>query len=418
MTDDNPWLKQASQWARDLTQISIALAAMCYVSGFIITSVYLASYGVVQVELVRARYVLVGFVFLLFCFGIIVPTALVGRLWEDVQKDLVPLRPASIGSLLGFLLVVALACFTNPLIFIGLALLSLSGPPWLPGTVPTIGFHEPLLCVGWRIMGQSARQLAIAGSGLILGFIVMVIVRSIRAAAREARGTPLAIIPASIRGVWTQLNRVLLSREGLVKVIKAMVGLWIVFMLGLASLEFIDIVLSDVPVTYGSLPGYAGYASGLIRRVILVSLAWIFISACFSTQFMRTHVEEESKPSPGAESGKKATSGYLFLGSFLPPVILFVAALFITVYTLAIFPALGYHVGGGAPQPVTVFSENEEIQAIVGEGDVETYLLDRSGHEYLFVFTSATGDYQVMEISTENIDSIVYKREAVESEVE
>lgn len=94
------------------------------------------------------------------------------------------------------------------------------------------------------------------------------------------------------------------------------------------------------------------------------------------------------------------------------------AACLIAVYTLAIFPALGYHVGGGALQPVTLSSENEKIQAIISEGDVETYLVDRSEHEYLFVVTSSSGDYQVIQISAEKIDSIVYKRGTVESKVE
>lgn len=417
MTDRNLWVKQASEWARDLTQITLALAAICYASGFIITSVYLASYGVVQAELVRARYVLVGFVFLLFCFGIIVPTVLVCRLWEDVRKDLAPLRPSSIGSLIGFLLVVALVCFTNPLIFIGLSILSLSGPPWLPGAIATIGFREPLLHVGWRIIGESIRVLPSVGPALILGLIFTLIVQSVRAAEREARRTPATIIRVSVHNFWTQLRRQLFSREGLVVVlIKSLAQIWIFWVLLFICLELLSAVPSSAPTTQPPVPT----TEALVRRVTFVSLALIGIPALFFTftRTMRTNAEQEAEPSPEAKSDKKVVAGYLFLGSLLAAVALFMAACLIAVYTLAIFPALGYHVGGGALQPVTLSSENEKIQAIISEGDVETYLLDRSGHEYLFVFMSATGDYQVMEIGAENIDSIVYKRGTVESEVE
>lgn len=279
MTDGNSWVKQASEWARDLTQITLALAAICYASGFIITSVYLASYGVVQVELVRARYVLVGFVFLLFCFGIIVPYALVVRLWEDVRKDLVPLRPSSIGSLLGFLLVVALACFTNPLIFIGLALLSLSGPPWLPGAITTIGFHEPLLYVGWRIIGQSISFLRFAGLGLILGLISTVIVHSVRATEREAHETPGTMILASVRSFWTELRRQLFSREGLVVVlVKSLPQFWIFSVLMSTCLE----LLKAVPMSARTTQPLVPTTGALVERVTFVSLALIGTSALFS----------------------------------------------------------------------------------------------------------------------------------------
>jgi hypothetical protein len=53
-----------------LNERVLGITLLCYLLGFIITNLYLGSLGVVSFDILRTRYVLVGFLFLIY-FSII-----------------------------------------------------------------------------------------------------------------------------------------------------------------------------------------------------------------------------------------------------------------------------------------------------------------------------------------------------------
>lgn len=57
----------------ELNRHVLSLAALCYAVGFVITNLYLGSFGVVNFDILRVRYILAGMLFALFMAIIIGP---------------------------------------------------------------------------------------------------------------------------------------------------------------------------------------------------------------------------------------------------------------------------------------------------------------------------------------------------------
>ncbi len=59
-------LTRYSEFLTKLGNYTIAIALLCYLTGFAITNMYLGSLGIVNLDILRARYILAGLLFLFF----------------------------------------------------------------------------------------------------------------------------------------------------------------------------------------------------------------------------------------------------------------------------------------------------------------------------------------------------------------
>ncbi len=73
----------------NLSSYAVGITLVCYLTGFVITNLYLGSFGIVNLDLLRARYILTGFLFLLFLGAIIfLVLGLIRTLYQSEQTSI------------------------------------------------------------------------------------------------------------------------------------------------------------------------------------------------------------------------------------------------------------------------------------------------------------------------------------------
>lgn len=146
----------------------VGITVLCYLSGFIITNLYLGSLGIVNLDLLRARYILSGLLFILF---VGISAYLIYGLNQTLQMNRHQ-QPSKILLEIGRYSLL----HTCLLYVIVLAITRIAGSPIiLPVGIPTLSPALP-----WSTWFAAApiyvlRQSASIGIGLLVALIIVVI---------------------------------------------------------------------------------------------------------------------------------------------------------------------------------------------------------------------------------------------------
>ena len=67
-----------------IKEYGVSLAVAAYIAGFVVTSIYLGQYNVANFDIIRARYVLIGTMFLMFAFTCLFPAYIS---WRELIQE-------------------------------------------------------------------------------------------------------------------------------------------------------------------------------------------------------------------------------------------------------------------------------------------------------------------------------------------
>jgi hypothetical protein len=380
MTIRSTSLESLDGLIQKLGRYAVFLSLLCYGVGFVITNLYLASMGVTSVELLRARYILAGMLFLAFCLPI-------GLLVVGLARTLRPHSSDPQPNVLGIALYYSakyldlLYCFAVPAI----AVLSGDGL-WAAGSIPSDAVSLPwsqwLRLAPTRIFWDFVPAL-FGAAGIVVLFAVLLIVNP---RGKDGQRTPRREI---LLGIAKDLAGMRISSVlGFATVLTAFI---VVFFAG-DLLEFIK--YGETAVTaYANGPALSG---GWLRFFLAISGVYLLIAALVSAS---ASIREPSKAE--RKQGESA----------LPLIVLIslCVLVIVPVYAVAVYPYLPQQVGGGRLVNVRVSTTSELIKPIDGDGQASMFLVDRSSSSLiLLVAKDKPRTRDVVEVPMSLVGSVTY----------
>lgn len=371
-----------SKFLLNLSNYLISATILCYVAGFAITNLYLGTLGIINLDILRSRYILAGLLFLLFlgAIGLLVYGLIMTYRKHKEKPPLTILWKVLWTSLQNIFLLY----FTIPAI--GLFAGSTNK---IPEDVARSTSTIP-----WEIWLNSKPQEIFRGTFnlfiLVLAIIIVVILGFVlvnpkdKDGARKSRRENISDIFTSIKANFGKF-----MIYSLVIFLGVYIWLLIPSVIQLISTGNID---STSATSSGSLQGgWARYFSGIVLVYLFIAL---FI---LSIVLVPGDKEKADDSNPIA-----LTTGIIYL---LAMAIIFIVPL----YSTGIYPHIPQQIGGGQMIPIEMSSSSVNINAMFSEQGNETFLVDRAPNNTLFLIRDKSSNkYKVIEISNNLIDTIVF----------
>jgi hypothetical protein len=368
------------------TQQLVGIALLCYLTGFVITNMYLGSLGIVNLDILRARYILSGLLFLFFLSAI---AYLIYGLIQTLRRN----RQLSLQNLVWK---VAWYSFQN------IAILYLS----IPAIAILAGLHSRLpvgipqlsLNKSWSnwfagapiiILKQSVAHWASLVIMLAVIFSILIIVICVypkdKYGVRKPRKHLMGELFESIKQKKLNLVAFLLGLFVFLLAIN-----FIFDLLGfIASNRISTSSASSLPILFPE-----GWRRYFVAIVLIYGLPAVFLTFFFIIGSSSSPEEEEI---PLAR-----TSASIYLTAIAIVII-------VPVYALGIYPYLPQHIGGGSMLRVELLVSSDELKPYFADPNVETYLIDRTSNSSLFLLLNKEKQKtRVMEIASGLVKSITY----------
>lgn len=359
---------------------------LCYMAGFAITNLYLGSMGVVNFDILRARYILAGLLFLFFVGAIIY--LVYGFLKTAWKHDGEPFLNTIMGILkFSFYnlvtLYVALAAIS---VFAGSTHKSLYQIPH------STSFRFPLL--NWF---NQASLNALKGLGILMVLILAAIALTIFIAL-----VVLIINPKNQNGTRTPRKQIVTDLLKSIWPIKvSTIRRWIGGLIALYAFTMLASLLASLIAgevsTAGLVPSMQG---GWMNFFIAVILA----SAIIVAFIISVHLYPFGRAASKDNVALPMVSGSIY----------FVAigiALVVPAYAFYVYPGLPQQVGGGQLLVVEVSFSDDELGSQFGDPGTETYLVDRTSSSLILMLVDEKGsEPKIMEVSTDLVQSITYAK--------
>ncbi len=379
-------VKTNSNLAETLSRLNsygIGAALLSYLIGFLITNLYLGSLGIVNFDLLRARYVLAG---LLFLFFLGAPAFLVYGLTQTLRRNqektpwVIISRAASYSLQSGVLLYLVIR------VIAALAGSTSSPPIGIPRLSPAVPWSEWFAQSPLLILKQSTTLYSI----LMLSIILVVAV-------------VIAINPKDKAGIRKPRRRILAemfstTKREAVQAALVLLGLF-VFLYGwlLASSVlafFVSNKAVGVSATPASLPpnGWVRYYVGIIVLYVPVAIFLLF-------PFISPPATEDKEDQDDPVARRQA---WIF---FIALVITFS----VPAYAIGIYPGLPQQVGGGHVLKVEVLTSSQDLQKSLMNPDIDTYLIDHSSDSLLLILVSKSKpEHRIIEVNGSLVQSLTY----------
>jgi hypothetical protein len=375
----NP-LQTCIEFLPKLGNYLIGFTLLCYLSGFAIANLYLSSLGIVNLDILQIRYILVGLLFLLFLGAILY---LVYGLIKSFRRDWwePPLKIVSKAMWYSLQNISILLIFVIPSVAILAG--SISTPIGIPGLSPTVPWSDWLTTAPKAILRRTT--IVFAGLLIILAIILAILI---------------AVNPKNKYGM-REPRKKRLNEIG--KAIPRFLGRLIVAcVFTLLAIELIDLLTflatNKVGVTSSqssSLPsGWARFFSGIVVIYALVAVLWTFLFLSFRSS---SKDKDDLQENPVA-----SISLWVYL-------IAFAIAVIVPLYAYYIYPYLPQQIGGGQALHVGVVVSSDDLKSRFVLAQNEVYLIDRGPASALFLIINRdTQEHQVLEVSNSLIQSIIY----------
>ena len=369
-----------------LANYVVGFTLLCYLAGFAIANMYLGSLGTVNLDVLRTRYILVGFLFLLFFSAI---AYLIYGLFQTIRRDIQ--EPAS--KLIKNVFWYSLQNL-GVLYFATSAITVLAGsvntlPVGLPKISQPIPWSDWLNVVPKRTFIVSATFLAI-----IIFIVVLVIFIVILINPKDKNGDRKSR-KQQVKEIFFDIKKNVFKILGGVLVL--LVFMFVYFMsaslLSFLATNNFNSASKSTDVLSG---GWGRYLGGISLVYILVTTYLLGIIII-----------------PNKSTKDEAD---LLSNNPMTPIssrIYFVAIAIIVImplYANGIYPNLPQQVGGGQVVKVELKISDDEIKSFVLNPENEIYLIDRTNNSTLFLLiNNLTEKYQVAEIPNSSIQTIIYK---------
>jgi hypothetical protein len=357
-----------------------AAAALAYASGFLVTNVYLGSLGIVNVDILRSRYILTGILFMVFVSAI---GALLGgafRLLNQEHESTFQLirkvltysfdRLAFI-YFIGFTLtVLAQTAFNQPV-----------GPP--PFTSPQLR-QDALSKTSLASIGKVSLIVASLPIGIV---IVAGLVNGIR------RRTLLD--PVKKYGLRFVIILMLGYAGAAIAVATFTFTTFFLFSLLWNSIASLYTNMSEAPVSVGRSGLYGGFMFS-VAVTLVYFLALVLL--------VRATVIKRARRSTAGDSEGVVEPFFDWVAG-----IAFGLLLLVPVYALAVYPSIPQHLGGGTPVPIRIeLSQGSSDYALRG---ADVYLIDRTsdGALFLLVVKHDGKTKRVLEIPGSRVQVLEYR---------
>ncbi len=376
------------------SEYSIGIGVLLYVLGFVIENVFLGSFGISLFDILKARYILIGFLFAIFLLAVGIPTFDIVIFFRDSQK--IPFYKVIIR------LVKNSAILFAALFFIGLILEILAGPQdSLPLSVAEINPSQPFSL--WISMAfpdfliKCLRTMAAFGliviSLLILVLIAMLIINPKTEGKRVSRKELL-------KGFFSNAKEVGISP------ILDFIGILFLFTVLYPMITSLIVFLTTNKISAGStgtLSFSIDFSSVYFRFLVAVLLCYLGISITFVSIIYQGKVV-------GSKSGSAPRLlDRVMSWSYLVAIII---AFLVPIYTYGVYPLIPQQVGGGKPVNVAIIANDPGIQKQLQQPDCQPYLIDRTSSSVLVLCINNTSKtYEVIEVQLTKIDMITFSRD-------
>lgn len=364
----------------------LTLSVFCYLIGFVITNLYLGSFGVVNLDILRIRYILTGLLFLFFLGTIVFPVyGLINVLKNQQHKTVTKTLNTVFFYTLSrystiFVVILAINIFastrSNKRIIVFDPTITSSWASQIVNQLPE------LLAKSFRF--TSILLILVIFSVSVLLVLMVVINPKDKDGNKRQRKT-------LIREVISEIK----SKSSWGKFFKALLGTF-------ASIFFI--------LTIGFLINFMSDGNSNIsllltpewsRFLTFAFLIYLSLSTLIVTIYLLpTSSSKNEDPFTKNDPLDKYYS-WLSLAAF---------GIFFTVpvYALNIYPIIPQQIGGGAVIEVNVLP-SDELEQLLLDQNVRTYLLDRTSKGPIFLLVNEVQNNQtIVEVSESQIRSITY----------
>ena len=380
--EDNSFLSTCIKFLPKLTNYLVGLGLLCFLLGFVVSNLYLGSLGIVNLDMLRARYVLVGALFLAFLGAIFY---LMYGLRQVFQRNRWEEPWTIIGRLISYSLRTVMLLYVVVLAGSVLAGSVTSPPVGTPGLSMTPSWSDWLSTEPRRILTTSTMFFgAVLLVVAVLCAVIIVINPKDRYGSREPRRVLIRRMVGDLRNNWLTL---------LVGLFVIALVMWTVMSLS----SFFVVERAD-----GILGGYSPLLSGWFR--FLLGIVTIYLA--FGTvlvMILMPHRRSVSKDKDDVQEDPMSGS----------PAVLWAAAmavsLILPIYALGIYPALLQQIGGGQVLRVEVAVSSDALKPTLEADQNELYMVDRApGTTMFLIVNNDTQETSVMEVSNSLIESITY----------
>lgn len=373
------------------SEYSIGVGVLLYILGFIIENVFLGSFGISLFDILKARYILIGFLFAIFFLAVGIPTLDIIKFFRDSQK--IPFYKVIIR------LAKNSAVLFIALYFVGLILEILSGPQGnLPLGVAEINPIQPFsLWISKAFPEFFIKYLrSMAAFGLIIFCIlllVLILFVAINPKTEEKRISRKDLLKGFFSNVKTKGMSPILDLIGILflfTIIFPMITSLIVFL----TTNKIN------PYSIDTLNFSMDYSLVFFRFIVAVVLSYLGVSISFISIIYQGKVVEAKNDS--APRLLDWVTGWAFL-------VAIIITFLVPIYTYGVYPLIPQQIGGGKPAKVNIIANDLGIQKKFQQPNCQPYLIDRTSSSVLVLCTNNNSKtYEVIEVQLNKIDMITF----------
>ena len=384
MTDeskaDNGELPSILKRAVEANKYIVGVTVLCYVTGFAISNIYLGSLGVLNLDVLRVRYILIGFLFLTFALTIAYPLYSLFPLIRDNHD-----KP--ILSLLGRVTISTLDRYGLTAILV-IALASISSFTSLPVGIPQI--TQPPSWGDW-IDKEAVNSLVFTAGYLSRVFIVVASILAVIFVAVIVINPKTGEGKKIVRREWFKE----IIRWSVKSLITRNVLLFIFALIFIGEIGgLIDFIGKSRTQTNIS------FSNAWWRFFAASVLIYTFITA-FVILIIRLPRSEEQRIDPSRRPIGKSAS--LLMAALI------VSWIVLPVYALGVYPLLPQQVGGGQVVPIEITSTDPDVNQMISTTSVNLYLVDRTSDSViLLAINKKSQDFTLVEVPKSQLNSIKY----------
>lgn len=365
-----------------LSNYLVGATILCYLSGFVITNLYLGSLGIVNLDLLRARYVLAGVLFLAFIAAIIY---LVYGLLRTLRKNRHK-QPRTI-----VLRATWYSLLNIGLIYFVVATMSvLAGSP----ATPPIGTPKLSPALPWSAWLAAAPLDKLREAAIHYGIAIAAVVLTI--------SLVVIINPKDKHGIRTPRRRFLADAVAATKqhtgrLIAIFMGLFIFLYAWYLAMSLINFMATNTVTTktttissllQGGWLRYFGAIAGIYAPVgIFLTIPFIFPK----------NTTERREDDDTVES-----SPWIYL-------IALAITILVPAYSLGIYPNLPQQLGGGRVIQIAITTDSDNLMPFFDSQENDIYLIDRTSASLLLLLINKNQrEDRVIEVSSSLVQSITY----------
>ena len=364
---------------QNLSNYVLGLSVLLYLAGFLITNMFFSSFGIVNLEILKTRYITTGATFLIF-------VGILFYLFKALFETLIQNDNRAIHHQIWEVFVIS---YKNifVLIFLIIAFSHFSG---YINNESIRSFLDPDFPISdWlqsspSVIFQDVNKFFVFAIISILSVFIFILIILLISKNKDQ----------SLKKVISDFFKNFFEMK--FAIIKYVFGFYIFLYLyfGLSSIFTYLIRNGNGETNYKliAIPYQIAWFRYLIAIIIVYLLCAIFISFIFM-------VRTESNTNKSGNQVSKHSS------------LIFVAAIFVMIifpiYSKFVYPYLPQHIGGGKPVEISINYFTDELNNKLKSID-KIYLIDKSNNSTILMLIDLNDDYHIFEIDNDQIISINY----------